>query len=221
MIETSIQTNHFHERLFDVWDLRHHGIHCSLIFFQNSRLEKKSALLNFVSECLSVPRVTKRNNDTGIIQHPFYRPHPKDGEGNTFTDVCPSTGGYPSPRSLVPGPFSGVPQSQLGVGGVPHSWLGYSRTGVPPGQERTGTPPSQDRTGVPPGWDRCTPSPSWDWGTSQPELGYPPAGTGVPPSPPPRQNSRVSSCYAAAVCLLQSRRKTFLFPLIFDWPFDL
>ena len=60
----------------------------------------------------------------------YYRPHSRDGEGNVFTGVCPSTRGvpqskdlskvsgtmsfsrgYPSPRffprSLIPGPFPG------------------------------------------------------------------------------------------------------------------
>ena len=79
-----------------------------------------------------------------------YHPHPKDGEGNAFTGVCPFRGGG-TPVQIMGGTF----------------W---------PGQD-WGTPCSQDR--VPP-W------PGQDWGT-------------IPP-PPPRQNSRVSTCYAAAVC---------------------
>ena len=42
----------------------------------------------------------------GRVQH-FYRPRPKDGEGNVFTGVCLLTGGYP----LVPGPFQEEPPS--------------------------------------------------------------------------------------------------------------
>ena len=81
-----------------------------------------------------------------------YRPHPKDGEDTVFTGISLSVdeggvsqsqvlflvsgersflGGYPSPRffhwSLVPGPFLGVPLSQIGVlqshPGVPQSQI--------------------------------------------------------------------------------------------------
>ena len=50
----------------------------------------------------------------------FYLPHPNDGENTGVTGVClsaPGGGWYPSarcfPRSLVPGPFWGVPQSHV------------------------------------------------------------------------------------------------------------
>ena len=67
----------------------------------------------------------------------FYRPHPKDGEGNVFTGICPSTGGgggYPLPGSF-PGLWSQV-LSQVADTPVP-------ARGIPPGQE-WGTDPGQD-----------------------------------------------------------------------------
>ena len=68
----------------------------------------------------------------------YYRPHPKDGEGNVFTGVCPSTPGgggvTPVPGSF-PGPFLGVPPSWSGatlswLGVVPQSWLGVPQSQV-------------------------------------------------------------------------------------------
>ena len=53
--------------------------------------------------------------------------------------------GYPFPRSLVPGPFPGVPQSQV------LSWeVSLSQPGGTPWPGQDWVPPGQDRTGVPP-----------------------------------------------------------------------
>ena len=60
----------------------------------------------------------------------YYRPHPKDGEGDVFTGMCLSTGGYPSLWSQV---WSHV----LSLGVDPSqacSWGG----GVPQSDPRTG-----------------------------------------------------------------------------------
>ena len=72
-----------------------------------------------------------------------YSPHPKDGDVTVFPGVYLSTPGvqYPSPRffprSLVKGPFQGVPQSWLGD--ILILARGYPRAGYP--QDRTGVPP--------------------------------------------------------------------------------
>ena len=97
------------------------------------------------------------------------------GGGNVFTgvclSVCPHLGGYPGlwsqvtflgvPQSLVPGPFQDVPQSLI----PGPFWVGVPQPGL----------------GYPPGKDWAT-SHGWEWGTSWLGLGYPPAGTGVPPN---------------------------------------
>ena len=109
---------------------------------------------------------------------------------------CAFYKGYISLWSHGGGPFQGVPQPLvpctlpegtpvlaggyncpwwgggylspgLGVTSVPAG--GYPRTGIPPSQDRNGVSPSQDRT-----WDTCT---------ARIGLGYPLAGTGVPPFP--------------------------------------
>ena len=75
------------------------------------------------------------HNEDILLLH-YYRPHPKDGEGNVFTGVCLSTGagseilsrGYPSQACSW-----GIRVPQSGP-----------RTRVPPRQDR-GTSP--DRTG--------------------------------------------------------------------------
>ena len=66
---------------------------------------------------------------------PCYCPHPKDGEGNVFTGVCPSTPGG-VPQSQVLSQISG-PRSFLG--GTPVlAWLGG--TPVPAVRTRLGYP---------------------------------------------------------------------------------
>ena len=62
----------------------------------------------------------------------FYRPHPKDGEGNVFTGVCLFTPRGEVPHPLMggtpfPGPGRGVLPSQVG-GGVPPSQVGEGTT---------------------------------------------------------------------------------------------
>ena len=102
----------------------------------------------------------------------YYRPHPKDGEGDVFSLFTTRRGGgYHSPgffsRLLVPRPFwkGGTPVP----GSCPGHWSqvlsqvlsrGYPSPG---GQDRTGVLPSQVRMGYLPGQIR---------------MGYPP--------PPPR-----------------------------------
>ena len=86
-------------------------------------------------------------------------PHPKDGEGNVFTGVCPFTGG----GTPVPGSFPGL-WSQVLSWGMPQSWPGG--TPVPAG----GT---QDRTGVPP-------QPEQDWGIPLPRDRTADAARGMP-----------------------------------------
>ena len=91
-------------------------------------------------------------------------------------------GGYPLPRSRQGGtPF----QVQVGWRGTPSQvWMG----------------------GVPHPADGY-PLPAWEGGNPPPGKGVPPPGKGVPPPPP-------AQCVLAmrrAVCLLRSRRRTFLF----------
>ena len=117
----------------------------------------------------------------------YYRPHPKDGEGNSFSlFVSPHLGGVPpSPShdtSTGPMSFSGVPQWL-----VPGPFLG----GTPvtgPVSLPMGYPLGQVRMGGIPGWG--TP-----WlvlmGGRYPRTGYPPQsrdrvpqiGMGYPPQP--------------------------------------
>ena len=135
----------------------------------------------------------------------FYRLPPKDGEGTVFTGVCLSWGGfwfqvisqslvpwpfqgvYPSHRffnwSLVPDPFQGVPQSQ---GGYPSPRQGY-----PSPRLWSTFSPSQ---GYPkPGQDWVNPWPGQDWSTP----------------PPPRQNNRANTCYAAGSTPLAFMEEVF------------
>ena len=97
--------------------------------------------------------------------------------------LCLSTGGYPSHQvlSLVSGP-----------GSFPGEGCTPDRIAVSSGCD-CGTPMG---LGYPPGWDWCTPSPSWDWGTPSHLLGD-------------RTPERVLVTWRA-VCLLRSRRRTFL-----------
>ena len=132
-----------------------------------------------------------------------YRPHPKDGEGNSFTLFVSSHHGghlpWPGPDGggylPWPGPDGGTYLGQVQMGGVPTltgggglSTLARSRWGVPTlaggvptlvgGYPNVGTPwPGQDE-------------------------GYPKVGT-----PPPIKGLATQR----AVCLLRSRRMTFLF----------
>ena len=133
-------------------------------------------------------------------------PHPRSSRGGgTPSQVQP--GGYP-----IPGPARGGTPSQVQLGGVPHprsSWRGTpsrweggspSRWGACPGTPPAGGhPPGVPLpAGVPP--HRGYPP---SWGT--PHRGYPPTG-GTPLPPPVLVTPR-------SVCLLRSRRRTFLFEL--------
>ena len=139
----------------------------------------------------------------------FYRPHPKDGEGNVFTSVFRSQrgGGTPSPfNNTSTGPMSfliGTPSSSHISSTGPMSFLGGSTVpyGVPllsstgwgyPGEDRNLGTPGQDRDGVPPartGLD--TPLPGKDGGTpGQDRMGVPPwSGLDGMPPPHPSQDS--------------------------------
>ena len=125
---------------------------------------------------------------------------------------CPFTPrGYPSPRfflrSLVPGPFGGflsprwagtpvpgrgVPPARKGVSSLGRTGLGYplTRTGL-------GYPPARTELGYP---------------LARTGLGPPLAGTGVPP--PQDITAERALATRWAVCLLRSRRGTFLFLIL-------
>ena len=134
----------------------------------------------------------------------YYRPHPKDGEGNVFS-LFTTRWRYPSPRCFPrsflgggtsnPGSFPGHWSQVLSWGypspgwrGVPQSWLveGTPGQGSPPlARSGWGTPwPGQD--GVPPSQDR----------------------TGVPPPPQDRTAERALAMWQV-VCLLRSHRRIF------------
>ena len=170
----------------------------------------------------------------------YYCPHPKDGEGNSFSLFVswhPRGEGYPIsipytstgtmsflgggvPQWLVLGPFlaGGYPSVwyQFPSQGVPHSWMGYplARGGIPPpGQVRMGVPPSQG-WGNPSQVDRGY----LGWGTPParsgwgvPGMGYPP-GQGWSNRPPPQDRTAYGVLNTWwAVCLLHSHKRTFLF----------
>ena len=124
---------------------------------------------------------------------PFYRPHPKDGEGNVFRLFTP--GGYPPPPSQ-PGQNRGSLVERWGTpvqgwgtprsgqdGGYPSPEMGYppSKDGVPCSQVGSGGylglemgyPPARSGWGTP--WPRSGrgTSPVQGWGT-------PPSRDGVP-----------------------------------------
>ena len=142
----------------------------------------------------------------------FYRPHPKDGEGNVFslptmaggtTVPCsfPVTGLRSFPGSTpVPGSFPGD-WSQVLSEGYPSPGRGYPRMGIPPSQDRTVVPNSQVRMGYP---------------SSQVRMWYPLTRRGYPHArsewgTPPRieQQSKHLQCdrwYDSC----GSRRRTFL-----------
>ena len=112
--------------------------------------------------------------------------------GYVFTGVCLFNfrgGGEPHPRSGQGGTTFRV---WTGGGDIPHP---RSRRGGYPQSQLDGVPPGQDWVGYPP---------------SRPGMGYPPPSwlDEVPP-PPPHLPTRL------AVCLLRSRRRTFLLCLDF------
>ena len=134
----------------------------------------------------------------GLIQyqyqcHPIHcRPHPKDGEGSVFTGVCLSR--------FFPRCFPGVPQSWLRGG---YSLIGYPKPGQDGGLPQVGVP--LGRTGVP--------SPS------QVRLGYsPPPPAGQDWGTPRDRTAERAIATRQVVCLLRSRRRTFLLISIFKNP---
>ena len=130
------------------------------------------------------------------------------GSGGTPFQV--QAGGYPLPRSRWGTPIQGLD----GGGGYPQ--------GIPP--SAGWVPPIHT-------WEGGTPHWTWEGGTPHPDQGRrytpPGPGKGVPPCPdlgrgyPPRSGPRMGgipnrnniACtwYARAVCLLRSRRRTFLY----------
>ena len=152
-----------------------------------------------------------------------YRPHLKDDGRLYFQFVCPFTPGGGTPSSCwgvpsSPGPGGGYPIHLMGGGGTssqiqawgtnpadggyPIQLMGVRQQGVPPSREY---PPAG---GIPSG-------------RGYPQQGYPSPGRGYPPPqqgvPPTRAAWRVLAT-RRAVCLLRSRRRTFLFFLYF-WTF--
>ena len=145
-------------------------------------------------------------------------------EGNVFTRVCPSihpsvcpqggggvphlAGDYPSQVHLG----GGVPRPGPDGGGDPQSgpdrgYPGRSSRGVP----LVGVPPHQFQMGVP--------QRGVNWGYPQTGIGYSLAGV-----PPTRGTPRYRTTDGVlntprSVCLLRSRRRTFLYIYIFV-PFD-
>ena len=143
-----------------------------------------------------------------IRPHYFYCPHPKDDGRLSFRRHVSgqlSGGGDP----IQPTRGGEVPPSSqwCGGGGNTSSFL----TGVPPSFPLF-FPQSRLDGGIPPSIETV-------WGTPiKTGWGYPPVKTGCgyppfsppPPSPQSGDSSTASTCYAVAVCLLRSRRKTFL-----------
>ena len=123
------------------------------------------------------------------------------------------TGGYVFSLSTIgggegvprPGPDGGYPEVPHQGWGTPHLDL----EGIPqPGPDggHWGTPPPPiwtppTRDGVPPIW-------TWMEGTPLPEMGYPP--------PPPVRTTEGVLTMRRAVCLLRSRRRTFLLVMYVD-----
>ena len=142
-----------------------------------------------------------------------FLPPASEGWGRYYFHRCLSIhtcGGYPSPRifqSLVPGPFQGGGTPVLAKGrGYFLPQLGQDRDTPQPGQD-WGTP--LGRTGL----GHLPPARTWlGYLPSQDITGYPLGQdrTEVPP-PPPRQNSRANTCYAAGGMPLAFTQEDFLF----------
>ena len=116
-------------------------------------------------------------------------PIPGLARGGTPSQVWP--GGYP-----IPG---------LAGGGVPHPSLGRGYPGYPP--TRSGWGPPGPGTGYPPDLGQSTPQ-TWDRIPPPPDLGW-----GTPPLPTRSGLDRAAQRVLAtrrAMCLLRSRRRTFL-----------
>ena len=158
----------------------------SVVLFQFS-------LLCIVYFDFSEPHLTCRILCRGLCNLP-----PASEEwGRYYFHRCLSvhTWGYPSPRffprSLFLGPFWGKYHSP--GQGIPQSSWGVLQDRGTPTRTGLGYHPSQDR--CTPGQDRTGVSLGLDWGTS----------------PPPRQNSRARTCYAAGSMPLAFTQEDFLF----------
>ena len=139
----------------------------------------------------------------------IYRPHPKDGEGNVFSLSTP--GGGSGQRSIQPG--GGVRSSQWGGGG-------RSKVNSAGGGSGPASGGGSGQRSIQPGGVRS----SWGGGQvqlvggvrSSPGGGSSPAGWGGVRSSRggvrSSQGGGSASCtLLRAVCLLRSRRRTFLF----------
>ena len=118
-----------------------------------------------------------------------------------------------------PGPDV-VPPSRSGPGGT-LAWTGGVALGSPV-WTWDDPPPSGPGMGYPPIWTWDDPPPIWTWDgvppPSGPEMGFTPhldldLGWGYPPSPVRTTEGVLAT--RRAVCLLRSRRRTFLYILFF------
>ena len=138
--------------------------------------------------------------------------------GNIFSLFTLAGGGVPHLRSRE----RGYPIPGPGRGGVPNP---RSRWGGSPSQVQVGGYPE-----YPPTWDGVPPQ-TWDgvppqiWGGVPPDLGLgtPPTWDQVPPldlgpgTPPRGPGTQRVLATQPAVCLLRSRRRTFLLQLFFGF----
>ena len=128
-----------------------------------------------------------------------------EGEGNVFTGVCPFTPGR------IPHPSRRGGHPSFLMGGNP--FLGLD--GVPPSQVWQGCTPIQDQDGGGGslGLDGVPPQTRPGKGVPHPDMGR---GTPIQVRSQaggyPNQNNIACTCYAAVVCLLRLRRRTFLVP---------
>ena len=140
------------------------------------------------------------------------------GGGYPISGLVAGGGGYPIPGLATGG--GGVPHPRSGQGGgVPHprSGQGEGVSWVPPLGPEMGYPPARPGLGYPLDLDGVPP-PNLGWHTPPgPGTGYPPHPPPdlAPGTPPPRTWDWVTPPLRAldtrrAVCLLRSRRKTFL-----------
>ena len=146
--------------------------------------------------------------------------YPVPGLGGEVPHLGSGWGGVPHHRS---GWREGGTPSQVQVGGTP-SWVQmgvpHSADGGTPSRIRMGGTPIQDWMGYPPsrpgmgGIPWGTPHPRLDGVPPHPDLGWGYPGTPVQDwigNPPPPQSAKWALATRRVVCLLRSRRRTFLF----------
>ena len=143
--------------------------------------------------------ITTRIRRMGKVLFSVCQFTPRQGEGYPIWLM----GGGVTPSQVwmgvpIPGPDGGYPVAGLDRGGVSHP----ADRGYPHPRSGWGYPPHQDWVGVPPPPSRLD--------------GVPPRSRldGLPPCPGlvgyPPVRRQISTCYAGAVCLLRSRRRTFM-----------